>query len=258
MHFARHPLSRSLLAIALLAALAACKQSAPLAASNTEDKATDAAATASPEAMAADAAAAAAAADAASAAPPIASIAPTPIEVKPVIADKAAKDEVIAAMDKFKALRRYRITMLRGDGQTSPTTTTVDYVAPDRYRMETAGMPVQVVVGKTLYTTDAGGTRTSPAPADNTAQWRDPGGFLAAGSDFTAEKGPRRFVFAIPASEYKLHVTKPVASNMSVWIGPKGLPIKLESQGLVGGKRVTTMIKYSHFDSEDIKIDAPK
>jgi len=256
MHSTRHPLSRPLLAIALLAALAACKQSAPLAASDTEDKSADAA-TAPTDAMAADAAAAAAAADAA-ASSPSAPIAPTPIEAKPVVADKAAKDAVIAAMDKFKALRRYRMTMMRGDGQTSPTTTTVDYVAPDRYRMEATGIPVQVVIGETLYTTDAGGTKTSPAAADSTAQWRDPNGFLAAGSDFTAEKGPRRFVFAMPASEYKLHVTKPVASNMSVWIGPKGLPIKLESQGLAGGKLVTTMIKYSHFDSEDIKIDPPK
>ena len=253
MHLTRHPLSRSLLAIALLATLAACKQSATLAASDTEDKTADPA-TAPADAMAADAAAAAEAASAS----PIAPIAPTPIDAKPVIADKAAKGEVLAALDKLKALRRYRMTMMRGDGQTSPTTTTVDYVAPDRYRMEATGIPVQVAIGDTLYITNAGGTRTSPAPADSIAQWRDPSGLLAAGQDFTAEKGPRRFVFAMPASEYKLHVTKPVASNMSVWIGPKGLPIKLESQGLVGGKLVTTAIRYSHFDSEDIKIDPPK
>lgn len=256
MHFARHPLSRPLLAIALLATLAACKQSAPLAASSTEEKTADVA-TAPADAMAADAAAAAAAADAASASPN-APMAPTPIDAKPVIADKAAKGEVLAALDKLKALRRYRMTMMRGDGQTSPTTTTVDYVAPDRYRMEATGIPVQVAIGDTLYLTDAGGTRTSPTPADSIAQWRDPSGLLAAGQDFTAEKGPRRFVFAMPASEYKLHVTKPVASNMSVWIGPKGLPIKLESQGLLSGKLVTTAIRYSHFDSEDIKIDPPK
>ena len=53
-------------------------------------------------------------------------------------------------------------------------------------------------------------------------------------------------------------MTRPVASNMSVWIGPKGLPIKLESEGLVAGKPVTTAIRYSHFDSEEIKIDPPK
>jgi predicted small lipoprotein YifL len=256
MPFARHPLSRSLLAIALLAALAACKQSAPLATSDNQEKPAPAAAP-SEEAIAV-AAAANAAADSASAASPLAPMAPTPIEVKPVIADKAAKDEVIAAMDKFKGLRRYRITMLRGDGQATPTTTTVDYVAPDRYRMAATGLPEQVVIGDTFYTTDASGTRKSTVPVDSIAQWRDPNGFLAAGQDFTAEKGPRRFVFAMPASEYKLHVTKPAASNMSLWIGPKGLPIKLQSEGLVGGKLITTMIRYSHFDSEDIKIDAPK
>ena len=249
---ARHPLSRPLLAIAMLAALAACKQSAPLATSDSEAKPAEEAAASD------DAIAVAAAANAAPAASPIAATAPTPIEAKPVVADQAAKDEVIAAMDKLKALPRYRITMMRGDGQTSPTTTTVDYVAPERSRMAATGMPGQVIIGDILYTTDASGTRTSPAPADSIAQWRDPMGFLAAGQDFTAEKGPRRFVFAMPASEYKLHITKPVASNMSVWIGPKGLPIKLESEGLVAGKRVTTAIRYSHFDSEEIKIDPPK
>lgn len=252
MPFARHTLSRSLLAISMLPALVACKPSAPPTTANTEDKPKEAAA------VSEEAIAVAAAANAAPAMSPVAPTAPTPLEVKPVAADKAAKDAVIAAMDKFKALRRYRITMMRGDGQSSPTTTTVDYVAPDRYRMTTTGAPTQVVIGDTLYTTDASGTRKSAAPADAVGQWRDPNGFLAAGRDFTAEQGPRRFVFAMPASEYKLHVTRPVASNMSVWIGPKGLPIKLESQGLVGGKLFTTAIRYSHFDSDEIKIDAPK
>ncbi|HNV80031.1 MAG TPA: hypothetical protein PLI83_08000 [Thermomonas sp.] len=251
MHPARHPLSRPLLAIALLAALAACKQSAPLPTSDSKDKP-------EPAAVSQEAIAVAAAANAAPAASPIVPTVPTPLEVKAVVADQAAKDAVIAAMDKFKALRRYRITMMRGDGQATPTTTTVDYVAPDRYRVATTGAPTQVVIGDTLYTTDASGTRKSAAPADRIGQWRDPAGLLAAGRDFTAEAGPRRFVFAMPASEYKLHVTRPVASNMSVWIGPKGLPIKLESQGLADGKRVTTAIRYSHFDSEEIKIDAPK
>lgn len=249
---ARHTLSRPLLAVAMLAALAACTQSAPPAMSKGEDKPT--AATAASE----DAIAAAAAANAAPTTSPIAANAPTPPEVRPVVADPAAKVDVIAAMDKFKALRRYRMTMMRGDGQSSPTTTTVDYVAPDRYRVAGTGIPSQVAIGNTLYTTDASGTRTSPVSADSLAQWRDPIGLLATGRDFTAEKGPRRFVFAMPASEYKLHATKPVAANMNVWIGPQGLPIKLESQGLVDGKLLTTAIRYSHFDSDEIKIDAPK
>ena len=248
----RHPLSRSLAAIAMLGALAACKPSAPPATASNGDTA-KAAAVASEEATAV-----AAAANAAPALSPIAPTAPTPPEVRPVVADPAAKAEVIAAMDKFKALRRYRMTMMRGDGQSSPTTTTVDYVAPDRYRVAGTGIPNQVAIGNTLYTTDASGTRTSPVSADSLAQWRDPIGLLATGRDFTAEKGPRRFVFAMPASEYKLHATKPVAANMNVWIGPQGLPIKLESQGLVDGKLLTTAIRYSHFDSDEIRIDAPK
>ena len=161
---ARHTLSRPLLAVAMLAALAACTQSAPPATSKGEDKPT--AATAASE----DAIAAAAAANAAPTTSPIAANAPTPPEVRPVVADPAAKVDVIAAMDKFKALRRYRMTMMRGDGQSTPTTTTVDYVAPDRYRVAGTGIPGQVAIGNTLYITEASGTRTSPAPADSLAQ----------------------------------------------------------------------------------------
>ena len=68
----------------------------------------------------------------------------------------------------------------------------------------------------------------------------------------------RPLAAVLPHGEGSAPSTKPVAANMNVWIGPKGLPIKLESQGLVDGKLLTTAIRYSHFDSDEIKIDAPK
>ena len=247
MHFARHPLSRAMLAVATVAALAACKPSA----SNGPGKAVDASAAAAP------AEPAPAAAPAATASAP-AAIAPAAVEAKPVVADKAAKAAVIAAMDKFKALRRYRMIITHSDGPTGPSSTTVDHVAPDRFRVEATGKPTQVAIGRTLYATVDGRTTSAPAPAELIAGWRDPSGFIAAADAFTAEKGASRFVFAVPANEYKLHVTKPAARNISLWIGPKGLPVKLESQGVMAGKLVTTVLKFSHFDNPEIKVDTPK
>ena len=249
----RHPLSRTLFAVAALAALAACKQSTPLATSETAD-----AAAAPAEAAPADAATPESAAPPLLAATPAIEAAPAQVAVQPVVADKAAKDAVIAAMDKLKGLRSYRMTMLRSDGPTGRSGTTMDHVAPDRYRLEAAGLPLQVAIGDILYTTGEGGTKSAPMPAGSIASWRDPVGLIAAGNDFTAEKGARRFVFGMPTTEYKLHVTRPVAGNVNVLIGPKGLPVKLESEAVIGGKAVVTMVKYSHFDSPEIRIDAPK
>ena len=253
MQSTRHTLCRSLITIAMLAALAACKQSAPLATNKDAD-----AAAATAEATAATPATPVEAANAPLTPAPAADTASTVVKVMPVVADKAAKDAVMAAMGKLKALRSYRMTMLRSDGPTGRTGSTIDYAAPDRYRIETAGLPLQVVIGDTLYATSEGGTKATPLPAGDIASWRDPIGLFATGNDFTAEKGARRFVFGMPTTEYKLLVGKPVARNVNVLIGPMGLPVKLESESVIAGKAVVTMVRYSHFDSADIKIDAPK
>lgn len=253
MQSTQRTLSRILLSVAMLAALVACKQSAPLATSGTADTAA-----APDEVTASEAAKQVAAADAAMMAAPTVETAITPVAAVPVVADPAAKDAVITAIAKLKELRSYRMTFTHNDGPAGPHSSMLEYVAPDRYRMEATGAPSRIVIGDVLYTTNEAGTKAGAVPADSIATWRDPDGFIAAGNDFTAEKGAQRFVFSVPATGYKLHVTKPVASNMNLWIGPKGLPIKLERQGQIGDKLVTTVIKYSHFDSAEIKIDQPK
>lgn len=252
MHHARHPL-HVLLAIATLMGLAACNPSAPLTTTATQT-ATDAPAETAAPAAAETPVAAAETAETAT----IAETAPTSPAVAPFAADPAARDAVITAMRKFLALRSYRVTIINSDDQKASLPSTLEYLAPDRYRMETPGTPPQVVIGNNLYLTAGGRTKASPVPAGTTSKWRDPVDFMAADSSFIAEKGARRFVFGVPSSEYKIHFTKPVTSDMSLWIGPNGLPVKLESQGQLGGNTFTTVRKYSHYDSSDIKIATPK
>ena len=245
MHHARHPLTLAALTIAMLTGLVACKPATPEAAEAEANG---------------EAAGNTAPVPASNTTPPATAelVATTPPATAPATTDPAAHDAVVAAMRKLSTLRSYRVTILDSDGQKASVPNKLDYVAPDRYRMETPGMAAQVVIGDTLYTTVDGRTKASPAPVGTTSKWRGPMDFLATGTNFTVEAGANRFVFGIPSLEYRIRVAEPVASEMSLWIGPNGLPVKLESKAQPGGNPLSTVRKYSHYDNPTIKIDPPK
>ena len=106
--------------------------------------------------------------DAPAAAPPALAVA------EPPAPKTSPKDEILASIDKFTALRSYHASMhLRGGAQ-GETANEVDFVAPDRFRMETP-MGTQVIIGDTMYMRAQGRTMQVPLPAGTLAQWRDPG-----------------------------------------------------------------------------------
>ena len=150
--------SRPLLALALLAALGACKRDdarMPTAAEAT-----------APVGTSADASAVLSSAAEA---------------VMPL----SAKDEIGKAMDAFLEVRSFHVDMTtstpKGDMAMG-----MDFVAPDRYRMKTP-TGTQYVIGDTMYMTMNGQTTKMALPPGQIANYRDPAQFEANKATMTVE-----------------------------------------------------------------------
>ncbi|GAA5000708.1 hypothetical protein FNZ56_10485 [Pseudoluteimonas lycopersici] len=217
---------RTSLALALLTILAACKPAA------TPDTAANAS---SP-----------AAASAPAAANPVAAVA------QAVLPD--AKGEVVAAMRKFTGVHSYHAAMHLEGGPRGPIDNAVDFVAPDRYRMEMAGRGSQVIVGDTMYMDINGRTMQVPMPAGTLTQWRDPAKLADAQANMTVDDQGSDSVDGQSAKKYVVHVAQPKETTTTIWIGDAGLPLQILANNPMG----QATIKYSRFDDPTISIEPPK
>ncbi|MBN8224872.1 MAG: hypothetical protein J0L89_08660 [Xanthomonadales bacterium] len=171
----------------------------------------------------------------------------------------AARDAVLDALRKFAALKRYHATMTMVERPgAKPVTSEMDHVAPDRFRMVVPGAGTQVVIGDTMYLQAQGRTMQVPLPAGTLAKWRDPASLAAAADGLTAEEAGRAMVAGQPSRKYIVRQTKPVKAETALWIGPKGLPIKIETAGGADGKSGQASIRYSRYDDPAITIEPPK
>ena len=171
----------------------------------------------------------------------------------------AARDAVVAAMRKFATLKRYRATMTTMDRPgAKATTSTLDYVAPDRFRMEMPGVGTQVVIGETMYMQARGRTTKVPLPAGTVSGWRDPVNLAGAMDGLVAREVKRGLVHGQPSRMYLVRQGGPAASELQLWIGPTGLPIKIETSGGAEGKSGQVSIRYSRYDDPELEIEAPK
>ena len=216
-----------LVVVALLLCVAACKPASPEAATG------------------------AAAADAPEAAAPALAVA------EPPAPKTSPKDDILASIDKFTALRSYHASMhLRGGAQ-GETTNEVDFVAPDRFRMETP-RGTQVIIGDTMYMRAQGRTMQVPLPAGTLAQWRDPGNIARNAASMTVEAQGSDTVDGTPARKYLVHHTQPTPSDMTMWLGEDGYPLQIRVDGTVNAQASTTTIRYSRINDPTLQIDPPR
>lgn len=223
----------TLLAAAMLATLAACK---PAAAPDAAANASPADATAAPAPAGTSAAGRlAAAADA----------------VNPMTSPREA---VVAAMRKFTGVGSYHASMHIEGGPRGPMTNEMDFVAPDRFRMEMAGMGTQMIVGDTMYMDMQGRTMKVPMPAGTLTQWRDPAKLAEAEADMTVDAQGSDPVAGQAAEKYVVRVTRPKPTETTIWIGDAGLPLQIMSHNAMG----VATIQYSRFNDPTISIEPPK
>ncbi|MDI1254000.1 hypothetical protein [Thermomonas sp.] len=230
--------SLSLLGLALLLGLAACKPSAPAATD------ADLAAPPSMDAPREDTKASAsehfaAAADA----------------INPMTSPREA---VIASMHKMMDATSYHVSMKMSGGPKAMMGNEVDFVAPDRFRMEMAGVGTQIIVGDTMYMSTQGRSMKVPMPKNTTSKWRDPGNFKEAEASMTAEGMGSESVEGISTQKYNVRQSVPKASDYTLWIAPDGMPLQMRMNMDSKGTPMTMTMRYSRINDPTLSIDAPK
>ncbi|MFT3897256.1 MAG: hypothetical protein QM719_06115 [Thermomonas sp.] len=186
---------------------------------------------------------------------------PTPAPAAPTAAVAAApgpvsdaRADVVAAMRAFWNLRSYHTAMHIEGGPRGPIDNAVDFVAPDRYRMETAGRGAQVIIGDTMYMDVNGHGMKVPLPEGTLTQWRDPGKLADAETEMTVEAQGSDAVDGQAAKKYLVRVAKPKPGEMTMWIGDNGLPLQIVSHNPMG----QATIRYSRFNDPALSIEAPQ
>jgi hypothetical protein len=194
--------------------------------------------------------------DTSDAAPPGVAAAP-PVAAAARAADPPASPEgaVKASMDRFLAARSFHATMTMEGAQS--TTNQMDFVAPDRYRMQ---MPVgtQIIIGDTMYLETQGQTMKVPLPEDTLAQWRDPLRIEESQATLSVEAQGRERIDGQPARKYLVRHDGADGAEFTYWIGDDDLPLQLRHSGQSQGKPYTMTIRYTRFDDPAISIEAPQ
>ncbi|MBA8889497.1 hypothetical protein FHW12_003743 [Dokdonella fugitiva] len=173
-------------------------------------------------------------------------------------AGAAPKDELHAAFAKFLQAKSFRASVT--DVKNGGVVSTMEFVAPDRYRIKPAKGPQSLVVGDTMYLDMNGKLTPMPVPGigEKVAQYRNKDFLAEVESGMTVQAIGDETVDGEAAKVYAYTVTKPLKSDAKTWISQKsGLPIQIESTGSFMGHTATTRVRYSGFDDPSIRIDAP-
>lgn len=167
------------------------------------------------------------------------------------------KEEMKAMSAKFLALRSYHVSMEHSDPRAPKSE--VDFVAPDRYRMQMSQLGTQIIIGDTMHMNINGRPMRVPLPKGTLTQWReidrafreiDKAGIEALGTEVVNGK---------PAKKYRLtQNTGGTPTSTLMWVGGDGYPVRIRSTGQAAGKTYITTMTYSRFNDPVIRIEAPK
>lgn len=167
------------------------------------------------------------------------------------------KEALHDAYVRFLAVKSFRANVVDvGKGQ---QISTMDFVAPDRYRIRTGEGMQQTIIGDDAYTTIEGRVMKLPIPVGKiVGQYRNEATLKQLEQGMTVSPAGSDSVDGEAADAYAYTITEPVKADVKVWISQKsGLPIQIESQGRFMGVKSTTRVKYYDFDDTRIEVNAP-
>jgi outer membrane lipoprotein-sorting protein len=161
-----------------------------------------------------------------------------------------ARSDLHAAFGKTLAAKSYRATMT--DLSTGKQVSTVEFQAPDRYRISVPGRPASVIAGGFMYLEANGQAMKVPLPAGMMDQYRGDAAFrqLEATTVFTSLGMDK--VGAEPARKYHWVSSGKTGGDGNAWVSVRtGQVLQVESHGKV-------RVAYSDFNSPAIQIVPPK
>jgi hypothetical protein len=173
-------------------------------------------------------------------------------------ANAAPKDELHEAFARFLKAHSFRATVT--DVKKGTQMSSMEFVAPDRYRMKTSTGQQNLIIGDDMYMEMNGKLTKLPVPGvgQMTAQFRSERFLHDVEGDIVVKALPDESVDGEPSKVYAYSVTKPMKSDAKAWVSQKsGLVIQIESSGSFMGRASTTRVHYSDFDDAAIRIDPP-
>ncbi|HEX7769350.1 MAG TPA: hypothetical protein VF422_04895 [Dokdonella sp.] len=174
------------------------------------------------------------------------------------VAGAAPKDELHDAFVKFLQAKSFRATITDlGKGQ---QVSSMEFVAPDRYRMNMPGGPSQLIIGDAMYMDMDGQVMRMPMPGVGklTAQYRNEAFLREVEGGMSVTALPDEAVDGEPAKVFAYTVTQPAKADAKTWISRRtGLPIQTDSSGSFMGRKSTVRVRYSDFDDPSIRIESP-
>lgn len=166
-----------------------------------------------------------------------------------------AKEDMKALSVKFLALRSYHVTMENSDKRVPKME--VDFVAPNRYRMQMP-MGTQYVIGDTMYMTIDGRTMRVPMPKGTVTHWRETDRAFREMDQMQIEALGTEAANGKPAKKYRMTKAGQTPTSSLIWVGMDGYPVKIQTTGTAGKRTSTVTIHYSRFNDPAIKIEPPK
>ena len=161
---------------------------------------------------------------------------------------------VLQASQRFGQLRSFHATLRMQGPRTVETT--MDFVAPDRYRLQTDDGP-QLIIGDTFFLQRAGEVRQVPVPPGVLAQWRNPLPDDLAPAQLQVEDLGSAPIDGQPAHKYRVRHASAAPDGMLYWINAQGLPVQIERQGQTHAQRFLISVRYSRFDDPTLHIALP-
>ena len=168
-----------------------------------------------------------------------------------------ARGEVHAAFMKNLAAKSYRATMT--DLATGKQVSTVEFQAPDRYRIAVAGGPESVIAGGAMYMQVNGKTMKVPVRPGMLEQFRSDSAWKRMEADTLIQDAGLGTVGAEPARKYHWISTGKYPGTGDVWVSlQSGYVIQAQTAEKAGSKASAVQVRYGDFGSAKIRIAPPK
>ena len=154
-------------------------------------------------------------------------------------------------------LKSFRATMI--DMASNKTVSTIEFQAPDRYRVAAGGQPASMIIGGTMYLNANGHMMKIPIPTKMLGKYRNEEAIADLEKNLTVESLGPGMVGTVPARKYRFINTGKHPSTTTAWIGvSSGNVLQIETAGKGAGKPAQMRVVYSDFNSPAIRIDPPK
>jgi hypothetical protein len=168
-----------------------------------------------------------------------------------------ARGALHAAFMKNMAARTYRATIT--DLGTGKQVSSVEFQAPDRYRIQPANGPASVIAGGKMIMEVNGQHMSMAVPAGMLEQMRSDSAWKQMEKETLIRDSGLGMAGAEPARRYHWITTGKNASTGDAWVSVKsGRVIQVETAAQPGKKAGAVRVSYTDFDSPAIRIDAPK